>query len=137
MSGRIEENTISRLGTETAVPLDAVAGTEKVLYTAPSGKKAIPLIVVMRDFDEAIDEAVVTFGVSGGDCDEFLGNQTLTNVGAGFANEALILQPIPNATPVAALILDAGDEFAMEITTAETTGTPTCAIDVFGYEIDV
>ena len=133
---RAKEKVLALLDSVSAIPLDAVAGTEKVLYTVPSGKKAIPVMVIVRTIDEAIDEAVVTFGKSGGDCDEFLGNQTLTVVGVGFADEALILQPIPNATPVAALILDAGEEFAMEITTAETTGTPTCTMDVFGYEYD-
>ena len=84
--------------------------------------------------DEVVDEAVVTFGKTGGSCDEFLGNQTLTVVGAGFADEALVIQPVPNATTVAALILDAGESFGVEISTAETTGAATCTMDVFGYE---
>lgn len=132
---RAKEKTLSLLGS-VAVDLAAVADVEVVLYTVPSGKKAIPVLVVARSFDEVVDESVVTFGKSGGTCDEFLGDQTLTVVGAGFADEALIIQPIPHATPVAALILDAGEEFAVEITTAETTGAATCVMDVFGYEYD-
>ena len=131
----LEESGLCLLGS-AAVALDAVAGTEVVLYTVPTGKKAIPVMVVARTFDEVVDESVVTLGVGGGDCDEFLGDQTLTNITAGFADEALILQPVPAATPVAALILDAAETFACEITTAETTGTAACVMDVFGYEYD-
>jgi hypothetical protein len=132
---RAKEKTICLLGS-ASVDLAGAAAVETVLYTVPSGKKAIPVFVVARTFDEAVDESVITLGKSGGDCDEFLGNQTLTNITAGFADEALILQPIPNATPVAALILDAAEEFAVEITTQETTGAATCIMDVWGYEYD-
>ncbi len=132
---RAKEKTLALLGSVT-VDLAAVATTEVTLYTVPTGKKAIPIMVVARTFDEAVDESVVTLGITGGNCDEFLGDQTLTNVGAGFADECLILQPIPNATPVAALILDAAESFGCEITTAETTGAATCVMDVFGYEFD-
>ena len=127
---------IALVGSESSVALDAVAGTEKVLFVVPAGKKFIPVMVIIRTIDEAIDECVVTFGITGGTCDEFLGDQTLTVVGAGYADEALIIQPVPNATTVAALILDAAESFGMEITTAESTGTPTCTIDVFGYLYD-
>jgi len=134
---RAKEKCISLLGS-ASVALDAVAGTEVTLYTVPTGKKAVITHVVARSFDEAVDEAVVTLGEAGvaGSCDEFLGNQTLTNVGAGYADECLIMQPIPNATPVAALILDAGESFGSQITTAETTGTAAAVFDVFGYEYD-
>lgn len=132
---RAKEKTLCLLGRAT-VDLAAAADTEKVLYTTPSGKKAIPVLVVAHSFDEAVDESVVTLGKGGGSCDEFLGDQTLTNITAGFADECLILQPIPNAIPVAALILDAAETFACEITTAETTGVATCVMDVWGYEYD-
>jgi len=132
---RAKEATLCLLGS-AVVDLAAAADTEVVLYTVPSGKKAIPVLVVARTFDEAVDEAVVTLGIGGGTCDEFLGDQTLTNITAGFADEALILQPLPNATPVAALILDAAETFSVENTTAETTGAATCIMEVFGYEYD-
>ena len=132
---RAKEKTLALLG-RVAVDLAAVADTEVVLFTIPSGKKAIPIMVVAHTFDEVVDEAVITLGITGGTCDEFLGDQTLTNIGAGFVDECLILQPIPNATPVAALILDAAESFGVEITTAETTGAATCVMDVFGYEYD-
>jgi len=129
----LRENSIALVSSTTGVPLDAVADTEKALYVVPTAKTFIPVMVIMHDFDEAIDEAVVTFGKTGGDCDQFLGDQTLTNITAGNADEALILQPIPHGTTAVGLTLDAAETFGMEITTAETTGTPTCTIDVFGY----
>lgn len=123
---------VTLLSSTASVALDAANGTEKVLYTVPTGFTCTPIMVVMHTFDEAIDECVVTFGKGGGSADEFLGDQTLTNITAGFANECLILQPLPNATPAAALILDAAETFVMEITTKEATGTGTATVDVYG-----
>ena len=130
---RAKEKALSLLG-EAVVDLAAVAGTEVSLYTTPTGKKMTPVFVIADDFDEAVDEAVVTLGKTGGNCDEFLGNQTLTNITAGFVDEALILQPIPNAIPVAGMVLDAGESFGVEITTAETTGAATCTMQLWGRE---
>ncbi len=96
----------------------------------------IPVLLILCDFDEAVDEAVITAGKTGGACDEFVGNRTLTAVGAGFADEALLIGPIPNATPVTSLILDAAESFGVEITTAETTGAATCTAEVWGRERD-
>jgi len=130
---RGKEKTICLLGS-VAVDLTAAGGTEVSLYTVPTGMIAIPVFVMLHSFDEAVDEAVVTSGRTGGDCDEFTGDRDLTNVGAGFADEALKLEPIPNATPLAGLILDAAESFGIEITTPETTGAAACVADVWGYE---
>ena len=132
---RAKEKTLALLGSNT-VALDAVATTEVVLYTTPTGKKGIPVLVVARTFSEAVDESVVSLGLGGTACTQFLATQTLTNITAGFADECLIMQPIPATTPVAGMILDAGETFAVEIITAETTGTASCIMDVFGYEYD-
>jgi len=132
---RAKEKALSLLGSAT-VNLAAAAGTEVVLYTTPTGKQMIPILVIGCDFDEAVDESVITAGKGGGDCDEFVGDRTLTNVGAGFADEALLIAPIPNATPVVSCILDAGETFAVEITTQETTGAATCTMEVWGRERD-
>lgn len=115
-----------------SVNLAAVAATEVGLFTVPSDFTFVPVLVIAENFDEAVDESVVTLGKTGGTCDEFLGNQTLTNISAGFAAEALILQPIPNATPVVGLTLVAGETFGVEITTAETTGSAVCNMSVIG-----
>lgn len=132
---RAKEKALCLLGSAT-IDLAAAADTEVAVYTTPTGKQMIPILVILCDFDEAVDESVITAGKTGGTCDEFLGNQTLTNVGAGFADECLILQPLPNATPVASLILDAAESFGIEITTAETTGAATCTAEVWGRERD-
>ncbi len=130
---RAKENVLSLLGSET-IDLTAAGGTEVSLYTVPSAKIGIPVFVMLHSFNEAVDEAVVTGGITGGDCDEFVGDRTLTNVGAGFADETLKLEPIPNATPLAGLLIDAAESFGIEITTPETTGAATCIADLWGYE---
>ena len=129
----LDHNSIALIGQEDACDLDAANGTEKKLCPAcPTGKIFIPDHVVMDEFSAACGTAVVTFGIAGGNCDEFLGDQTLTNIGAGYAAEVLILRPIPNATPAASCKLTAGEEFAMEITTKEGSAL-TARIDVFGH----
>ena len=130
---RAKEKALCLLGSGI-IDLAAVATTEVSIYTTPSGKQMIPVLLILCDFDEAVDESVVTAGKTGGTCDEFVGDQTLTNVGAGFADEALLIQPIPNATPVTSIILDAGESFGVEITTAETTGAATCTAEIWGRE---
>lgn len=137
MSNRAKEAGLMKLADGVTVDLTQAADTETVLYTCPAGKQCLIFATMAYNFDEAVDEAVVTLGKGGGNCDEFLGNQTLTNITAGFADECLILQPIPNATPVAALVLDAGETFSVEITTPETTGAATCKMMPIGIEITV
>lgn len=132
---RAKENVLSELGSAT-VALDAAADTEVVLYTTLTGKKMVPVLVILDEFDEAVDEAVVSMGKGGGDCNQFLAAQNLTNVGVGFADEALICQPVPGPTPPASLVLDAGETFAVEITTPETTGAASCRAAVWGREKD-
>jgi hypothetical protein len=137
MGQRAKEKTLALLGS-AAIDLTQATDTEITIFTHTNGlTKSIPVVVVLRDFDEAVDEAVVTLGKTGGTCDEFLGNQTLTNISAGFADEVLILQPVPAATPVTSVIIDDGESFALEITTPETTGTAACVADVFGYEVPI
>ena len=109
---RAKEKALSLLGSAT-IDLAAGAGTEVSLYTTPSGKQMFPILLILCDFDEAVDESVITAGITGGDCDEFVGNRTLTNITAGFADECLQLSPVPNATPEVAVILDAGESFGV------------------------
>jgi len=117
----LEENAIVMAGQEDACNLAAVAGTEKKLTAAvPTGLIFIPVMVILDEFsaDEHATPPILTFGVYGGDCDEFLGDQTLSNITAAYATEAIILQPVPAATPVVGVKLTAGEFFAMEITQA-------------------
>jgi len=128
----LKEKGMALLSRTTGCSLAAVAATEKNLYTVPTGKSAIVTHVVLHTFSEDCTTAVITLGIAGGTCEEFLGDTTLTGITASFASQYLVLTKVPNATPVAHTILTAAQIFAMEITTA---GAGTCTIDVFGYLI--
>ena len=129
----LDENTIVMAGQEDACNLAAGAGTEKNLADAvPTGLVFIPIMVILDEFS-AEDHAtvpIITFGVAGGDCDEFLGDQTLT-VSAAYATEVLIMQPIPAATTAVSVKLVAGEVFAMEITQANGAAL-TARVSVMG-----
>ena len=127
---RLNENVPVLAGQEDGCDLDAANGTEKNLVDAvPTGLIFDPIMVILDEFSAACGTAVVTFGIAGGTCDEFLGDQTLTNISA--AGEYLIVQPVPNATPPMAESLVAGEIFAMEITTKEGSAL-TCRASVLG-----
>jgi hypothetical protein len=124
-----KEKTIALISS-TSVNLNQGAGTEIELFTVPAGKTLVPVVIIMRAFTAAVNNSVVTFGKTGGTADEFLGDQTLTNItGTG---DFLIIQPVPNATSPKAEFFTAGQIFALEITTDEA-GALTSTVDVFGY----
>ena len=127
----LKEKSISLLSSTASCNLAADPGTEKSLYVVPTGKVCVVTHVVMRKFSADCTTAVVTFGITGGDCDEFLGDQTLTGITAAYATEYVVLKPVPAATPVATTLLTAAEAFGMEITTAGAAST--CTVDVFGY----
>ncbi len=125
----VKEKAISLISSTASCDLSAAPGTEKSLYTVPAGKSLIPDHIEMHTFSADPTTAVVTFGKTGGDCDEYLGDQTLTGVTAGYATQSLRLTVVPNATTVVQDIFTAAQVFAMEITTA---GAGNCTVDVFG-----
>ncbi len=126
------EKTLYLVESTSAVDLNGGAGTETELYEVPVGKTFIPIMVVLRTYSADPASAVVTIGETGGDCDEFLGNQSLTNITAGYADECSVLMAVNASTPAKGLILDAGEKLGLEITTA-AGGACTCTVDVFGY----
>jgi len=126
-----KEQGIALLNSTATCNLNATAGTELGLYTVPVGKTAIIHSVVMRTFSADTLLAVVTFGHTG-TCEEWSGDVTLTGVTASYAEQVLILQPVPATTPLAKSMFTAGEVFMMEITTAAGSAC-TCTIDVFGY----
>jgi len=130
---RAKEKTLSMLASVENCDLNAAADTEGVLYATPTGKKMEPAMVILHSFSAGCSAAVITFGKSGGSCDEFLGNQTLTNISA--AGDFCTCMPIPSATPAKGVTFDAGDEFAYEITTAEGSAL-TCTMELIGKERD-
>ena len=135
MSDLQEIGLFTLLGSTAAVSMQEVATTEAVLFTCPPDKEAIITAVVIRELSAGCPTAVMTFGISGGACDEFLGDQTLTN--ADGVTKYVVLYPDQGTsqTPEGGTILTAGDEFAMEVTTQDADGG-TATIDVFGYLYD-
>jgi hypothetical protein len=121
---------ITKLSTTASVDLNGAGATETTLYTVPTGKSCIVTHAVIRSLSASAASAVVTLGKTGGSCDEWLGDQTLSNLSA--TTKYGVLQPVPNATTVAGLILVAGESFGLEITTAAGSAC-TATIDVFGY----
>jgi hypothetical protein len=138
MSLSVNENALTRVATVTGINLAGTADTETVLYLVPTGHTFVPVMVVLRNFsaiDHATTPATVTLGIGGGACDEFIGTSTpstLSGMGANFANEAIILQPVPATTPAVVDIIPAGSTFSLEITQANGAAQ-TCTADVFGY----
>ena len=132
MSVDSKEKVIALLSSTALCDLNTAIGTEKSLYTVPAGKTLIVDHVVMRTFSADTLAAVVTYGKTGGSCDEYLGDQTLTGVTASYATQSLKLTVVPNATTVVQSMFTAAQVFAMEITTASGSAC-TCTIDVFGY----
>ncbi len=114
---------------DNSVDLNAAADTETSLYTVQTGKDFYPAFVILDEFSAACTTAVVTFGKTGGTCDEFLGNTTLTNISG--TSGYLICMPIPNATPVECTKIAAGESFGIEITTPEGSAL-TCRAEVLG-----
>ena len=129
------ESAITLVSSTTGASMQAAAGTEKVLYTCPSGKEFIPLMVICREFSAGCPTLVATFGVSGGSCDEFLADQTFTNADGTTKYVVLYSDQGTSQQPEGGTILTAGDEFAMEVTTQDVDGG-TATIDVFGYLYD-
>jgi len=129
-----KEKTVALMVTNTGVNLALTAGEEAVLYTVPTGYTFVPTMVVLRAFskDEHGTPPIFTFGIGGGDCDEFLGDQTLNTITANFASECLMLRPIQAASPVTGDVIPAGSTFSMESTQANGEAM-TCTADVFGY----
>jgi len=129
----LKEVSCALLASKAAVDLNAAADTETVLFVVPTGKKAVIHKVVIRSMSANATAAVITLGKGGGSCDEFLGNQTLS--GLSGTTKAAILQPVPNATPVVQTVLNTGESFSSEITTAAGAAC-TATFDVFGHLYD-
>jgi len=126
----LNENAITMAGQEDACDLNAADGTEKKLTPAvPTGKIFNPVMVIIDEFSAACGTAVITLGIYGGDCDEFLGDTTLTNISG--AGDFVVCMPVPASTPVKQHSLIAGEFFAMEITTKEGSAL-TARFSVFG-----
>ena len=130
----LTENAITLLSSTSAVDLNGAGGTETSLYTVPTGKTAIITHIAIRNMSADALAAVVTIGKTGGACDEWRGDQTLSGLDGVTKFTILYLDQETNDTPEAAVQFVAADVVGVEITTAAGAGC-TCTIDVFGYLI--
>ncbi len=128
-------NTFALVKSNAAVSMQEVAGTEKVLYTGRADEIFIPTHVIIRTLSAGCPTAVMTFGVSGGNCDEFLGDQLLSVLDGVTKYAVLYPDQGTSQTPEGGILITAGIEFAMEVTTQDADGG-TATIDVFGYRYE-
>jgi hypothetical protein len=130
--GYLRENAITLLESTAGVNLNGVAGTETGLFTVPAGKTALVTHIVIHTLSADANNAVVTFGKTGGACDEFRGDQTLSDLDAAGKYTVVYLDQGVNDTPESATEFDAGDEVGVEITVAAGNAC-TCTMSVFGF----
>lgn len=128
----LKEVAFALLNSTTGWSSQGVAGTETVLYTVPTGKTCIVTHVVMRTISASMATAVVTFGTTGGSCDQFRGDTTLTNLDGTTKYAVIHQQASTRNTPDGGVIIAAASSFGIEVTTADADGG-TATIDVFGY----
>ena len=100
----------------TTVPLNATGQT--TLYTVPTGKRLVITRAILIAGASAGD-GVLTIGKQASATD-FLGAQTLSNLAAQY--DMVILQPIPNATPILNKSYAAGSVIEADVTTGSTGG---------------
>jgi len=130
----VSTNRESLLSVVTGVDLAGTSDTETILYTVPVGFTFVPTKVILRDFsaDEHGTPPIITLGTGDTTAEDFLGDQTLSNITANYAREVIVLRPLPNATPVTSDSIVAAGTFVLEITQANGA-TLTCTADVWGY----
>ncbi len=128
----LKEKALTLLSSTASVDLDAANGTEKLLYTVPTGKTAIVTHVVIRSLSASAASAVVTLGVTG-TADEWRGDQTLSALDGTTKYVVLYCDQGTNDTPEGGILFTSGVGFFLEITTKHGSSV-TATIDVFGYE---
>ena len=131
----LNQNAITLLESTASVDLNGAGGTETALYTVPPGKMCLVTHIVIHTMSADAAAAVVTFGKTGGACDEFRGDQTLSGLSAAGKYTVIYLDQGTNDTPEAGTEFDAGESVGVEITT-QAGGACTCTMAVFGYLVD-
>lgn len=130
-----KEKGIMLLSSTAAWNSQGAATTETELYTVPTEKVCVVTHVVIHTCSASMATAVVTFGKTGGDCDEFRGDVTLTNLDGTTKYAVIHQQASTRDTPDGGVLLTAAQIFGIEVTTADADGG-TATIDVFGYLYD-
>ena len=111
------------------VTVDFSVVGQTALHTTISGETTVPISAVVRA-GAAAGATEVTIGQSG-EVTDFLNTQTLSNLNA--SGEMVILQPVPNATPVGLKTYGGEVEIRMNVETAD--GGATNWVDLLGYTI--
>ncbi|MCK9598050.1 MAG: hypothetical protein M0R06_03350 [Sphaerochaeta sp.] len=122
-----KEKTIALLSA-TTIDLTTAAATN--LYTVPTGKRCILHCAVVVCGSAASTTAGITIGQST-DTDDFLTEQTLTNLAAQY--DAVTCMPVPNATPVKTKSYAAGTIIQCEVATADDDGSEDATLYLFGF----
>lgn len=120
----ILEDTEILLST-TTIAFNADATTD--LYDVPTGVRCVLTKAIITAGADAGATTTITIGADGAETD-FLGTQTLSNLDAEF--DAVILQPIPNATPVKQKSYAA--ETNIEAVVANQSGGATNTLRLYG-----
>lgn len=130
---------LMRLASRTLVNMNAAADSEMTLYQVPVGKAGAPTHIMCRDFSASAKSAVGTFGLRGGNCNEFISDVIFSDLDA-IDKCGVIQKAMSDLGGVARIkgqqVLTATQKFAYEVTTPQG-GVCTCTMDVFGYEWDV
>ena len=103
----LASNTIRLLSTTT---VSFAADADTALYTVPAGKRCVLIKAIVVAADDAGATTTISIGANGSETD-FIPANTLSNLDAQY--DSVILQPIPNTTPLkiksyaAATVIDA------------------------------
>lgn len=121
----LKEKAISLLST-TTVALNADADT--TLYTVPTGKRCVLSHAILVAGADAGATTTIAIGQDTAETD-FLAANTLSNLDA--ANDAVILRPIPNTTPLKSKSYAGGTVIQAQVGTQ--SGGATNTLYLFGF----
>jgi hypothetical protein len=124
----LRENALTLVATTTGIDATSTGSTE--LFTVPSGKTFIPVLVVIRITSFTVGskatQAVASFGGNSATYDDFLNSITYTVTGSGN-----FIQDSNENTELT--VQASGDSFRIIIETASDATAEVWAVDWFGY----
>ena len=120
----LKECSLSLLSS-TTVALNADADT--VIYTVPTGKRCILSHAILVAGGDAGATTTISIGANGSETD-WLAANTLSNLDAQY--DCVVLQPIPNTTPLKGKSYAAGT--VIDARVASQSGTATNTLYLYG-----
>lgn len=121
----LKDKAVSLLST-TTVAFNANADT--TLFTVPTGKRCVLSHAVIVAGADAGATTTIAIGADGTETD-FLAAHTLSNLDA--ANDAVIVRPVPNTTPLKSKSYAAGTVIQAQVGTQ--SGGATNTVYLFGF----